>query len=337
MKFICAFALSVSTFVGLVPTSTAQLTDEVKGQLDQARSLIMRRQYDDGIGEIKRALKMANGQCVPCYLELVRAYQMVGGHKNAMEAAGKLLEIAPDDKTRSTAHNAIGVSIVFLADNKKANYADGEREFRSAVQLNPDNLMALYNLGTALLKQSRDSEGIATLKEYLERSPNAKDSKEAQAMIDNPRRARESFAPDFSFVTKEGEYVTLDDVKGKVVLLDFWASWCKPCESSLPTLQHLSKKYGKEQFMIVSISGDTNEQAWQTFIEQHRMDWPQVLDKDHKIHRLFNISPIPTYILIDSEGIMRSLVIGANFNSDLENEVKKNLKRAENLPKPGRS
>jgi hypothetical protein len=46
---------------------------------------------------------------------------------------------------------------------------------------------------------------------------------------------------------------------------------------------------------------------------------------------------IPTYILIDSEGIMRSLVIGANFNSDLENEVKKNLKRAENLPKPGRS
>ena len=335
MRALLSFAILLVLACGLVPSAPAQLTDEVKGQLDRARGLMMRRQYDDAIGEMKRAIKMANGQCVPCYLELVRAYQTVGGHKNAIEAAGKLLEVAPDDKTRATAHNALGVSIVFLADNKKANYADAEREFRAAVQLNPDNVIALYNLGTVLLKENRDQDGIAALKDFLDRAPNGPDSKEARAMIDNPRRARESFAPDFSFVTKEGEYFTLQDVKGKVVLLDFWASWCKPCQSALPTLQHLSKKYGKEQFVLISVSGDMNEQAWQSFISQHRMDWPQVLDRDRKINRLFKVSAIPTYVLIDSEGIMQSLVIGTNFDAELENEVKKNLKRAANMAKTG--
>jgi len=116
-------------------------------------------------------------------------------------------------------------------------------------------------------------------------------------------------------VTKDGEYLTLDDVRGKVVLLDFWASWCKPCEASLPTLQHLSKHYAKDQFMLISVSVDQNEQAWQNFISSHHMDWAQALDREYKLRRMFNVQPIPTYLLIDSEGIMRSYVIGAGIDS----------------------
>lgn len=75
MRSALSFALFLVIACGLVPSAPAQLNDEVKGQLDRARGLMMRRQYDDAIGEMKRAIKMANGQCVPCYLELVRAYQ----------------------------------------------------------------------------------------------------------------------------------------------------------------------------------------------------------------------------------------------------------------------
>ena len=332
MKFLPVFVLLLAASG---PVASAQLNDDVKAQMDHARSLMIRRQYDDAISEMKRAIKMTNGQCVPCYVELVRAYQTVGGYKNAIDAASKLLEIATDDKTRCTAHNAIGVSIVVLADSKKANYEDGEREFRAAIQLNPDSVMSLYNLGVVLLKEYRDHEGIEILNQYLQRAPNGSDAKDARAMIDNPRRARESFAPEFSFVTKDGEYFTLDDIKGKVVLLDFWASWCKPCESAVPTLRRLSRKYGKEQFVVISISSDQTEQAWQAFISQHSMEWPQVLDKDRKINRLFKVAAIPTYVLIDSEGIMQSLVVGTRFDSELESQIKKNLKRAEHASKAG--
>ena len=213
-------------------------------------------------------------------------------------------------------------------------HEDAEREYRTALQFDPDHTATYYNLGAELMKERRDGEGIAALNEYLKRSPQGPNAKAARELIDNPRRARENFvSADFALVTKDGEYVTPEDVKGKVVLLDFWASWCKPCEASLPTLQRLSKRYGKDQFLLISISVDQNEQAWQQFLSSHRMDWPQALDRDFKLRRMFNVQPIPTYVLVDAEGIMRSYVIGSGIDSvaQLEDAVKKSFK---NTPKP---
>jgi thiol-disulfide isomerase/thioredoxin len=292
-----------------------------------------RQQYDEAISELRSALKVSNS-CVDCYFQLLRAYQLVGAHKDALDTARKALEVAPNDRLRSAAHDAMGAEISELGKAGKMHHEDAEREFRAALLLNPDNMTANYKLGVELMRENRDAEGIAVLKDYLARAPGDSNVKNALVLIDNPRRAREDFAPaDFALVTTNGEYVTLDDVKGKVVLLDFWASWCAPCVSALPTLQRLSKRYAKDQFELISISVDQNEQAWRAFMAKHRMDWPQVLDRQSKLARMFQVKPIPTYVLIDAEGVMRSYVIGASISSaaQLDDEVRKYLKNAQKL------
>ena len=274
-----------------------------------------RRQYQEAIGEFRRVLK-ADSACVDCYFQLVKAYQAIGAHKDALEAARKASEIAPNDHWRAVAHNVMGVELSAMAPAGRLHNQDAEREFRIALDLDPDNSAIYFNLGAEMMKEVRDAEGISVLLEYLKRVPEGADAKLARALIDNPRRARESFAPaEFALVTKEGEYVTLDEIKGKVVLLDFWASWCKPCEAALPTLQHVSKRYARDQFLLVSISVDENEPAWQGFMTSHHMDWPQARDRDHKLQSMFGIKSFPTYILIDTEGIMRSYVFGSGNES----------------------
>ncbi|HEY0348683.1 MAG TPA: hypothetical protein VGC60_11075 [Pyrinomonadaceae bacterium] len=72
----------------------------------------------------------------------------------------------------------------------------------------------------------RDAEGIVELKKYVEAQPNGSKAESAARLIENPRRARAAYAPDFSLTTADGEFVSLEDLHAKVLLLDFWGTWC---------------------------------------------------------------------------------------------------------------
>jgi peroxiredoxin len=147
-------------------------------------------------------------------------------------------------------------------------------------------------------------------------------------MIDNPRRARENYAPDFSFTSADGDYITLEDLRGKVVVLDFWATWCGPCTSSVPDLRNLHRKYVTNQsFVMIGVSADFDEQVWRDFTAQNKMLWTHYLDKDRKIQRAFGIHAYPTYLVIDHEGILRFQSIGAGYRSaiGLEDAIRKQL------------
>jgi len=95
-------------------------------------------------------------------------------------------------------------------------------EFRKVLALTDQDPVVSYNLGTTLLKLNQDAEGVHELQVFVARAGRTPEADAARRMIDDPRRARENFAPDFSVTTSDGEYVTLADLKGKVVLLDFW-------------------------------------------------------------------------------------------------------------------
>lgn len=151
----------------------------------------------------------------------------------------------------------------------------------------------------------------------------------ARKLVENPRRARENFAPDFSFTSSEGEHITLDDLRGKVVLLDFWGTWCPPCVESVPELRDLYKRYSKDGvFMLLGISSDSDEAEWKEFTAKNKMVWPQYRDKDRRIHRSFGIRAFPTYVLIDHEGIVRFTSVGMSWRSaaDLSEAIKKQMK-----------
>jgi thiol-disulfide isomerase/thioredoxin len=157
-------------------------------------------------------------------------------------------------------------------------------------------------------------------------------------MIENPRRAREAFAPNFSVVTLEREFVDLGSLKGKVVLLDFWGTWCPPCVAAVPTLKDLQKRHAKDPFVLLSVSSDGDEGIVRTFTEKNRLNWPQYWDRDRKVQVAFDVRAYPTYVLIDDEGIVQFRTTGGGLRgpAGLEDAIKKQIKAAANRAAAGR-
>lgn len=110
--------------------------------------------------------------------------------------------------------------------------------------------------------------------------------------------------PEFSIVTMDGRKLTNADLQGKVVLFDFWATWCVPCVKATPKLKSIAKSFaGDPRFMMLGISVDDNGAALRKFLEKEQVPWPQYWDeKKHLTMSTFKISTFPTYLVVDPEG-----------------------------------
>lgn len=112
---------------------------------------------------------------------------------------------------------------------------------------------------------------------------------------------------DFEMQTPEGKTVKLSDYvgKGKVVLVDFWASWCGPCRREMPNLVEAYAKYKNKNFEIVGVSLDQSADAWKEAIKKLNITWPQISDLKYwncEGAQLYAVSSIPHTVLIDGEG-----------------------------------
>ena len=238
-----------------------------------------------------------------------------------------------DAKTLAQVYNYEGIALETQASVKdQKKLGEAEAVFRKGIALDNDLAILHYNLGSTLMELNRDAEGIVEMKKYIALNPEGSKAEEAAKMIENPRRAREAYAPDVSMTTAEGEYITLEDLHGKVVLLDFWGTWCPPCVASVPAVRDLQKRFSKEpQFKMISVGVDeTDEAKWRAFIDKNEMNWTQYNDRDHNVARLFDVHQYPTYILLDAEGIVRYREITSRWEhtGDLPEAIKKYLKLA---------
>ena len=104
----------------------------------------------------------------------------------------------------------------------------------------------------------------------------------------------------------EGRRWTADTIRGRVVLLDFWATWCAPCLAELPRLKALRGRYGREQFEILGISLDAvDRRAFVSWLNRQRIDWPQVHERGGyaaSLPRLFGVDRLPRTVLLDRDG-----------------------------------
>ena len=131
-------------------------------------------------------------------------------------------------------------------------------------------------------------------------------------------------APDFTLKTHEGRDFTLSSLRGKYVLVDFWASWCGPCRASIPHLKELYAKYKQKGFEIVGVTNDTDHAAWKKAIEDDKSMWIHVADIfPEKGGRAEVVSKyaahyLPTLYLIDKEGSMIGKVDHTELDTKLE-------------------
>jgi len=128
--------------------------------------------------------------------------------------------------------------------------------------------------------------------------------------------------PDFKLkqINKNNEmdYVQLSELEGKGVMLNFWATWCKPCESEMPYMQALYPTYKEKGVEIIAISLDSTELVINQFIDKYDITFPIPHDKTKEIRDLYKVGPIPSSFFIDANGEIKRVVMGELSLSRLE-------------------
>jgi len=127
-------------------------------------------------------------------------------------------------------------------------------------------------------------------------------------------------APDFTLQTVEGQEVTLSGLRGKVVLLDFWATWCGPCKESIPHLTQLYKNYQDKGFELIGMSMDKSGEVEMVrrFVKSMDILYPIIMTPED-VARNYKITGLPTTVLIDKEGKVREKIVG--FNSTIGQQI----------------
>jgi len=109
-------------------------------------------------------------------------------------------------------------------------------------------------------------------------------------------------APDISLPSLTGKMIELKDYKGKYVLIDFWATWCKPCIQKMPILKELSAKYKAKGLVTMFISTDTDAEKWEAFTMKNSADIINILDDECKVAELWRVQSLPQTFLVDTQG-----------------------------------
>jgi peroxiredoxin len=294
-------------------------------QLHAGNDALAAGKYKEALEIFKKLNQLQNNSCAVCYLDMAAAYQRMGDVKNAVANCDRALAVADKDSVKAAAHSMKGTAILNRSRADGKDMKDGEAEYRAAIALFNNEPVFHLNLATTLLRQSRDEEGKEELNKCLALHPPQSIADQANKLIADPRLARENFAPDLHIRTLQGQDISLQQLRGNIVVLDFWATWCPPCRASVSELKELTRKYANAKVVLISVSADKDEKAWREFVASKKMDWPQYRDTDASVLRTFAVHSFPTYLVIDGDGIIKQRMTGMDPQETVVHRLKATL------------
>ncbi len=178
--------------------------------------------------------------------------------------------------------------------------------------LDPDKYLDLYkSLDAGLSKKFPNDKNVIMFHDVVERMLSTNVGQ---------------FAPEISLPSPDGKEIALSSLKGKLVLIDFWASWCGPCRKEMPNVIKIYSKFKNKGFEIYGVSLDQDKEKWMEAITKDGINWPQVSDLkywDNVAARIYNVQGIPYTVLIDKDG----KIISKNLRGqELEKKIAEVLK-----------
>jgi thiol-disulfide isomerase/thioredoxin len=142
----------------------------------------------------------------------------------------------------------------------------------------------------------------------------------------NPRVARSMVAPDFTLESLEGKSVKLSDLRGKAVLLNFWATWCSPCKIEMPWFVELQNQYGAQGLQIVGVAmDDASKEDIAKFAKEMGVNYPILIGKEAVGDQYGGVPALPESFFIGRDGKLVDKIIGLKGKSEIEDDVKKAL------------
>ncbi len=158
----------------------------------------------------------------------------------------------------------------------------------------------------------------------------AKEKLASPSVVEAPTSPESKAAPMFTLQDLNGKTVSLSDFEGKVIILDFWATWCPPCVKEIPHFAELYEQYNDREFVMVGISVDREGiDVVKSFVQKYKVNYP-ILMTDGQVEKAYgNIVSIPTTFVIDSEGEIRRKYIGYRDKSVFETDIKAFLAEAQ--------
>jgi len=284
---------------------------------------------DERLSRWKKASKIAKGKCFECLHQMIVWQMQLSKWEDVDDTASKLDAIATVPAEKFYAESQRGIALMHTNDDEPESQEvkAAEVSIRSALAIAPSSTGLIFLEGRALAMMGRDDEAKEMFQKYVDLVKTTDTYRtRAEHFIEDPTLAALRMAPAFTLTTSDGEQMSLDDMGGKVVLLDFWATWCGPCKESLPEIQRIAKKFADQPFVVISISSDSNESTWKNFIRMNHMTWPQYRDANGALSRAYSVSAIPHYFSIDTDGVLQSVKVGSG--ADVEGDVRKLVKKA---------
>jgi thiol-disulfide isomerase/thioredoxin len=273
-----------------------------------AVQLVSHQRFAEAAKAYQEANRLAGGRCFPCLEALAATHIRLNAPDEAIADAQEAMKAADSPSERARADNQLGLAYAGKAkkdDKSSRDLVSAEEALRRAIATDPSLNAPRLHLSRVLIRQGRDKDADAMIEEYLKREPPGPYADQAHALQKDHRRATELLVPDFKLVTLDGKTITPESLKGKVVLLDFWATWCGPCREALPELKKIRKQFGGQRFEIIGISADRDRKALEDFVKKNDMTWPQFFDEGLRVSQAgFGVSTFPSYFVVDKNGVV---------------------------------
>ena len=293
-----------------------------------AKQLQKEQQIYFAMEAYKKANKIAEGKDPDCLKALLALQMKTGSFKDAVPTATALEALASTPIQKSRAESDLGYVLFLEAGDKKRDLlTSADSALKAALNDDPKNANALYIDGHVLARLGQMDAARDQFKACLNCiSPKDPSYLRAQHFAEDPSLSLHKMAPPFTVTALDGSKFNLDAMGGRVVLIDFWATWCGPCNEELPHMKKIAKEFAGQPLVIISVSWDSDETKWKNFINKNEMTWVQYRDADHSLSRKFDVDAIPHYFTIDSDGILTAEMMGSG--SDVEGKLKKLIARA---------
>jgi peroxiredoxin len=305
------------------------LSEKAKKSYQKGLENLRNHRNDFALDEFKKADKQDGGHCYACQTKMIKYGVELGEWKAAELGAEEMIADAKEPKDVAYAHYQLAMILLNKGQQKHKEeiFSRAHEEAVKALAAYPEFQNARYVDGAALAQLGQDEAAKVEFEQFVKATPAGNPMRQrAMRYIRRPELVRARMAPAFALTTVDGKRISMDDLEGNVVLLDFWATWCEPCREALPHIRNVAKKFKGEPLVILSVSLDADESKWREFIEKNEMSWPQYRDGGFTgpISRLFGVTAIPHTFTIDADGVLQEEHVG---DASIEGKLKKLIAR----------